>query len=76
MTVTTIDLDQSVLDMAKQLTGARTNRDVVNRALQTLIAVRQQPAAVERIIGRDFTDDQTAGSVVHYAAPDHPIDHA
>ncbi len=76
MTVTTIDLDQAVLDMAKQLTGARTNRDVVNRALQTLIAVRQQPAAVERIIGRDFPDDQTAGSVVHYVAPGHPSDEA
>ncbi|MEK6342722.1 MAG: type II toxin-antitoxin system VapB family antitoxin [Curtobacterium sp.] len=76
MTVTTIDLDQAVLDMAKQLTGARTNRDVVNRALQTLIAVRQQPAAVERIIGRDFPDDQTAGVVVHYVAPGHPSDEA
>ncbi|MGG7306388.1 type II toxin-antitoxin system VapB family antitoxin [Curtobacterium sp. AB451] len=76
MTVTTIDLDQAVLDTAKELTGARTNRDVVNRALQTLIAVRRQPAAVERVIGRTFTEEQTEAPVVHYAAPGVPSDEA
>ncbi|MBT1544036.1 type II toxin-antitoxin system VapB family antitoxin [Curtobacterium aurantiacum] len=76
MAVTTIDLDQAVLDTAKELTGARTNRDVVNRALQTLIAVRRQPAAVERIMARDFTDDQTHASVVRYTAPGVPADDA
>lgn len=72
MTVTTIDLDPDVLDVAKSLTGARTNRDVVTRALQTLIAVRRQPAAVERILGRTFTDEQTRAPVVHYRSPGVP----
>ncbi|MCT9620132.1 MULTISPECIES: type II toxin-antitoxin system VapB family antitoxin [unclassified Curtobacterium] len=76
MTVTTIDLDQAVLDTAKELTGARTNRDVVNRALQTLIAVRRQPDAVERIVGRTFTDEQTGAPVEHYSAPGVPSDEA
>ncbi|MDP4332025.1 type II toxin-antitoxin system VapB family antitoxin [Curtobacterium sp. A7_M15] len=76
MTVTTIDLDQAVLDTAKELTGARTNRDVVNRALQTLIAVRRQPAAVERIIARTFTDEQTEAAVEHYDAPGSSSDEA
>jgi len=76
MTVTTIDLDQAVLDTAKELTGARTNRDVVNRALQTLIAVRRQPAAVERIVGRGFTDAQIDASVRHYPAPGTPASDA
>ena len=74
MTVTTIDLDQAVLDTAEELTGARTNRDVVNRALQTLIAVRRQPAAVERILARDVLDEQTHAPVVHYSAPGVPVD--
>ncbi len=76
MTVTTIDLDQAVLDTAKDLTGARTNRDVVNRALQTLIAVRRQPEAVDRLLSRDITDGQTQAPVVHYAAPGIPADDA
>lgn len=76
MTVTTIDLDPDVLDVAKSLTGARTNRDVVTRALQTLIAVRRQPAAVERILGRTFTDEQMHAPVVHYRSPGVPADDA
>ncbi|MCY1694125.1 type II toxin-antitoxin system VapB family antitoxin [Curtobacterium sp. SL109] len=56
MTVTTIDLDPELLETAKELTGARTDRDVVTRALQTLIATRQQPATVERVIARQFSD--------------------
>jgi Arc/MetJ family transcription regulator len=48
----TIDIDQDRLEQAKQLTGVRSNRDVVDLALRTLIAVRRQSAAVERIIVR------------------------
>ena len=64
MAVTTIDLDQRVLDDAKRLTGARSNREVVQRALETLIAVRRQPAAVERIIARDLTEDLSAADEI------------
>lgn len=72
MAVTTIDLDQAVLDTAKELTGARTNRDVVNRALQTLIAVRRQPAVVERMVHRDFSEEQVHAPVEHYGEPEAP----
>lgn len=65
MAVTTIDLDQRVLEDAKQLTGARSNREVVQRALETLIAVRRQPAAVERIIARDFAAGPTSADELH-----------
>lgn len=72
MAVTTINLDQPVLDAAKRLTGARTDRDVVDLALRTLIAVRQQTDAVERIISRDFSDDQIGAPVIDYDAPRQP----
>jgi hypothetical protein len=72
MAVTSIDLDPEMLDTAKALTGARTNRDVVTRALQTLIATQHQPAAVERVIARRFTDEQTSAGVVRYSAPGAP----
>ena len=58
MTVTSIDIDQNDLEQAKKLTGAKSNRETVDLALRTLIAVRRQPAAVERIIGRRFDPDQ------------------
>ena len=52
MTVTSIDIDQNELRRAKELAGTTSNRETVALALRTLIAVRRQPVAVERIIGR------------------------
>ena len=58
MAITSIDIDPDGLRIAKELTGTASNRETVDLALRTLIAVRRQPAAVERIIGRRFDDDQ------------------
>jgi Arc/MetJ family transcription regulator len=58
MTVTSIDIDQNELKLAKEVAGTSTARETVDLALRTLIAVRRQPAAVERIIARTFDDDQ------------------
>ncbi|GAB3142474.1 hypothetical protein GCM10027057_26710 [Marisediminicola antarctica] len=58
MAITSIDIDQDELKTAKQLTGAKSNRETVDLALRTLIAVRRQPAAVERIISRSFEPEQ------------------
>ncbi|MFF1876351.1 type II toxin-antitoxin system VapB family antitoxin [Leifsonia sp. NPDC058230] len=58
MTVTSIDIDPDELRIAKELTGAASNRETVDLALRTLIAVRRQPAAVERIIARRFESAQ------------------
>jgi hypothetical protein len=65
MTVTTIDLDPELLETARALTGVRSNRAVV-------IATRHQPAAVERVIARPFTDEQTSAGVVRWSAPGIP----
>lgn len=58
MTVTSIDIDQAELALAKQVAGTTTARETVDLALRTLIAVRRQPAAVERLIGTSFEPDQ------------------
>lgn len=58
MAITSIDIDQDELRHAKLLAGTTSNRETVDLALRTLIAVRQQPAAVERIIARRFEPDQ------------------
>lgn len=58
MAVTSIDIDPDELRQAKELAGTSSNRETVDLALRTLIAVRRQPTAVERIIGRRFTPDQ------------------
>ncbi len=58
MAITSIDIDRDELQQAKLLTGTTSNRETVDLALRTLIAVRRQPAAVERIISRRFTTSQ------------------
>lgn len=58
MAITSIDIDQDELRQAKELTGAASNREAVDLALRTLIAVRRQPSAVERIISRRFDPSQ------------------
>ncbi len=58
MAITSIDIDQNELKQAKELTGAKSNRETVDLALRTLIAIRRQPLAVERIISRRFESDQ------------------
>lgn len=69
MAITSIDIDQDELAQAKEITGAASNREVVDIALRTLIAVRRQPAAVERIIARRFEPAQIDAPTI---SPDLP----
>lgn len=72
MAVTSIDIDPDELKQAKKLAGTTSNRETVDLALRTLIAVRRQPAAVERIIGRRFEADQIDAPTVAPAASSVP----
>jgi hypothetical protein len=65
-----VAIDDVLLSRARGLTGG-TDQEIVTLALKTLIVCRTQPAAVERIIGRAFTDDQINASVIEY--PTKPI---
>lgn len=64
MAVTSIDIDPDELRRAKELTGTTSNRETVDLALRTLIALRRQPVVVERIIGRRFDDDQIDAATI------------
>lgn len=58
MAITSINIDQHELKQAKQLAGTTSNRETVDLALRTLIAVRRQPSAVERVISHRFEPGQ------------------
>ncbi|WP_378143640.1 type II toxin-antitoxin system VapB family antitoxin [Cnuibacter sp. UC19_7] len=70
MAVTSIDIDPVELSTARRLLGASSNRETVDIALKTLIAVRRQTAAVETIIGRRFDDDQIDAPTIEPPAAD------
>jgi len=64
MAITSIDIDPDELRQAKALAGTTSNRETVDLALRTLIAVRRQPAAVERIIARRFDPAQLDAATI------------
>ncbi|GAA2003584.1 hypothetical protein [Brevibacterium samyangense] len=65
MAITSIDIDAERLGRLKELAGARSNREAVDIAIRTYLAVRDQPTAVDRIVARTFDDDQIdAGTMV------------
>lgn len=51
MAVTSVDLDPQLLERARELTGERSNRAVLDLALRRLIAAKQKGAMVDAIAG-------------------------
>lgn len=64
MAVISIDLDKDQLELARKFTGATSNREVVEYALELLIAQKRQVEIVERIIARGPGD--VDAPVIHY----------
>ena len=51
MALTSVDLDQELIARARELTGERSNRAVLDLALRRLIASKQKSAMIEGIAG-------------------------
>ncbi|MET9328450.1 type II toxin-antitoxin system VapB family antitoxin [Tsukamurella sp. NPDC003166] len=51
MTVTSVDLDPRLLERARELSGERSNRSVIDLALRRLIASKQKGAMINGIAG-------------------------
>lgn len=49
MAVTSVDLDPELIERARELTGERSNRAVLDLALRRLIASKQKTTMVEAI---------------------------
>lgn len=51
MAVTSVDLDPRLIERARELTGERSNRSVIDLALRRLIASKQKGAMIDGIAG-------------------------
>jgi hypothetical protein len=49
MTLTSVDLDPRLIERARELTGERSNRAVLDLALRRLIAAKQKGAMIDAI---------------------------
>lgn len=67
MAVTSIYIDRALLSDARELLGASSNREAVQRALQFTVTMQRQRLALDRIARRDFTPDQIDAPKQHYS---------
>lgn len=64
MAVTSVDLDPQLIDRAKELTGGRSNKAVIDLALRRLVASKQKSAMIDGIAGLPDLDDSLGAPVV------------
>jgi Arc/MetJ family transcription regulator len=57
---TNVVVDGKLLDRAKRLTGARTTRDLLDRALRDLVVREEQRRLVGRLRGSGWNGDLEA----------------
>ncbi|MGQ4598146.1 type II toxin-antitoxin system VapB family antitoxin [Nocardia sp. R6R-6] len=64
MAVTSVDLDPRLIERARALTGARSNRAVLDLALRRLIASKQKGAMIDGIAGLADLDNELGAAVI------------
>lgn len=69
MAVTSVDLDPALLHRARELTGERSNRAVLDLALRRLIASKQKGAMIDGIAELSGLEAGLGAPVVAPEAP-------
>ena len=64
MAMASIDLDPALVERARELTGERSNRAVIDLALRRLIASKQKHDLVEGMLAFTDLEDQLHAPVV------------
>ncbi|MEU7633184.1 type II toxin-antitoxin system VapB family antitoxin [Nocardia sp. NPDC049220] len=64
MAVTSVDLDPQLIERARELTGERSNRAVLDLALRRLIASKQKGAMIRGIAGLTDLENEFGAPVV------------
>jgi Arc/MetJ family transcription regulator len=54
---TLIEIDEALLDEARQVLGAKTIKETVNGSLREVVALAARRRDVERLLGTDFDPD-------------------
>lgn len=66
MAVTSVDLDPKLIERARELTGERSNRAVLDLALRRLIASKQKGAMIDGILELADLPDELGSPVDSY----------
>ena len=66
MAVTSVDVNQEAIREIKKLLNITSDREVINEGIMLLLARARQRRALERMLTREFSDDELSPSVVDY----------
>jgi hypothetical protein len=64
--VTSVDVNQEAIREIKKLLNITSDREVINEGIMLLLARARQRRALERMLTREFSDDQMSPPVVDY----------
>lgn len=64
MTLTSVDLDPQLIERARELTGEKSNRAVLDLALRRLIASKNKRAMIDGIAGLTDLEAELGAPVV------------
>jgi Arc/MetJ family transcription regulator len=67
MAITSMDIDRDLLSQARELLGAGSNREAVQRALEFTVTMERQRIALDRIARRRFSDEQIDAPPIDYS---------
>lgn len=67
MAITSVDVDKAVIAEIKNLTGLKTDRDVIHEALTRTLALARQQEFLTRMKSRVFSDDQISQTTIDYS---------
>ena len=71
MAVTSVDLDPALIERARELTGERSNRAVLDLALRRLIASKQKGTMIEGIAALNDLPEGLGAQVIPPDEPEH-----
>lgn len=71
MAVTSVDLDPALIERARELTGERSNRAVLDLALRRLIASKQKGTMIEGIAALNDLPEGLGAPVIRPDEPEH-----
>lgn len=66
MAITSVDVDRAVIDEIKAITTIRTDKEVINKALEQHLALLRQQELLTRMGTRTFTEKQLNDTTLEY----------
>lgn len=66
MAITSVDVNHEAIREIKKLLNMKSDREVINEGITLLLAQARQKRALERLLKREFAEDEMSPSIIEY----------